>query len=419
MVSLARKNLLEDIPRFLVAQAGILFAVTLVTIQLGIFSGFSKSTVKLIENSNADIWVASDTLVQLELTLPVPVSELIKARKMPEVARGDGLIFSGAHWFPKEGELVRVRIIGFNPQSSLYQPETVLEGSVSNLTEPYTAMIDIFDQNTLQVEGIGDQLQMSSLPVEVVGMTEGNTSMISNPFVLMSLKNANAYLRAGQTSQINCQLPEKGSQLECINMFHPEPDDQATTIEPNIEPRNLAASDVVTFILIKAESGQDLSALKDKLEQKLNNVKAYTKEELINITETYWQQRTGIGLVLGLGTVVGIVVGTVVVSQILYSSVSDHLKEFGTLKAMGASAGMIYRIIIEQAVWMAIFGYLPAMLLSFGVAYWINSSQGTLLLITPTSAIAIFVITMAMCIGSAIFAIQKVNRVDPAIVFKA
>jgi len=418
MVSLARKNLLEDIPRFLVAQAGILFAVSLVTIQLGIFSGFSKSTVKLIENSTADIWVASDTLVQLELTLPVPVSELIQAREMSAVARADGLFFSGAHWFPKQGELSRIRIVGFHPENSLYQPP-IVKGSVSALTEPYTAMIDRTDQNTLQVESIGDQLQMNSLPVEVVGMTEGNTSMISNPFVLTSLKNANAYLRAGQTSRINCQLPEQGSELECVNTFHPEPEEQSTTIEPNIEPRKLAASDVVTFILVEAESGQDVATLKQKLERELNNVKAYTQEELISITQTYWQQRTGVGLVLGLGTLVGIIVGTVVVSQILYSSVSDHLKEFGTLKAMGASAGMIYRIIIEQAVWMAIFGYLPAMILSFGVAYWINSNQGTLLLITPSSAITIFVITLMMCIGSAIFAIQKVNRVDPAIVFKA
>jgi len=86
---------------------------------------------------------------------------------------------------------------------------------------------------------------------------------------------------------------------------------------------------------------------------------------------------------------------------------------------MGASAGMIYQVIIEQALWMAILGYLPATIICLGIARWINWNQGTLLLITPVSAIAIFVLTIIMCIGSAIFAIQKVNRVDPAIVFKA
>ncbi len=415
MVSLARKNLLEDIPRFLVAQAGILFAVTLVTIQTGIFSGFSLSTVNLIHNSTADLWVTSDALVQLELTLPIPVSELIKAREVSGVQQAEGLIFSGAQWFPKDGEIVRVRVIGFNPNGGLYRPQTVVEGSLSNLNQPYSVMIDTTDKNTLQVPQ--EDIKMNSLPVEVVGVTRNNTSMISNPFILTSLKNANAYLRVGQTSQVNCQLPQEGSQLECVNVFRSQ--ETPREIDPEQAPRNLVASDAVTFILIRAASGEDISALKQKLETQLRNVTAYTQEELTQITQNYWQQRTGIGFILGLGAVVGVIVGIVVVSQILYSSVSDHLKEFGTLKAMGASAGMIYRVIIEQAIWMAILGYIPGMILCLGLASIINQNQGTLLLITPESAIAILILTLIMCIGSAIFAIQKVNRVDPAIVFKA
>jgi len=176
---------------------------------------------------------------------------------------------------------------------------------------------------------------------------------------------------------------------------------------------------VITFILVQPEAEVELSALKQRLAEELNQITVYTQEELSQKTQTYWQQRTGIGFILGLGAIVGVIVGVVVVSQILYSSVSDHLKEFGTLKAMGASAGMIYRVIIEQALWMAILGYLPALIICVGLAHLINSSQGLLLLITPDSAIAIFLLTIIMCIGSAIFAIQKVNRVDPAIVFKA
>ena len=417
MVSLARKNLLEDIPRFLVAQAGILFAVTLVTIQTGIFSGFSLSTVKLINNSTADLWVTSDTLVQLEMTLPIPVSELLKAREVSGVQLAEGLIFSGAEWFPEEGEISRARVIGFNPNGRLYRPERLLEGEIKNLNQPYSVIIDTTDKDALGVSERGDQVQMNSLPAEIVGITRSNTSMISNAFVLTSLPNANAYLRAGQTSRVNCQLPQGGSQLECVNIFHP--DQQPREVDPEEPPRNLAASDVITFILVEVAPGEEITTVRQELETQLSNVTTYTPDELIQVTQDYWQQRTGIGFILGLGTVVGIIVGIVVVSQILYSSVSDHLKEFGTLKAMGASSQMIYQVIIEQAVWMAILGYLPGMILSLGIAYGININQGTLLLITPTSAIAIFILTLIMCIGSAIFAIQKVNRVDPAVVFKA
>lgn len=417
MVSLARKNLLEDIPRFLVAQAGILFAVSLVTLQIGIFSGFSLSTIALIDSSSAALWIASNSLVQLELTQPIPVSELIKARQVAGVDRAEGLLFSGAQWYPPEGQMARVRIIGFEPNGELYRPPKILEGNLSQLNEPYTVMIDRTDQDVLSIPKTGMEVRMNYLPAKVVGITDGNASMISNPFVLMSLKNANAYIRAGGTSQLECKLPQGSSQLECVNRFQPRKEE--TAVEVPSQPRDLVASDVLTFILVQPEAGIELSTLKQRLETQLNQVSVYTEEELSQKTKTYWRERTGIGFILGLGALVGVIVGVVVVSQILYSSVSDHLKEFGTLKAMGASAGMIYRVIIEQALWMAILGYLPGTLMCLGLAHLINTSQGLLLLITPASAIAIFVLTIIMCIGSAIFAIQKVNRVDPAIVFKA
>jgi putative ABC transport system permease protein len=171
--------------------------------------------------------------------------------------------------------------------------------------------------------------------------------------------------------------------------------------------------------LIRAEPGQNLQTLKQKLEVALPNTRAYTRTELLDLTRTYWQKRTGIGFLLGLGAVVGMIVGVVIVGQILYSSVSDHLKEFGTLKAIGASDWVIYGVIIEQALWMSVLGYIPSMALCYGVAAWTLATQGILILITPVSAIAIFGITVIMCVGSAIFAIQKVTRLDPAMVFKA
>jgi putative ABC transport system permease protein len=112
-------------------------------------------------------------------------------------------------------------------------------------------------------------------------------------------------------------------------------------------------------------------------------------------------------------------VGGIIVGQILYSSVTDHLKEFGTLKAMGASDWTIYGVIVEQALWMAVLGYIPGMVLCLGVGAWTFATQGITILITPLTAIAVFGITVAICVGSAVFAIQKVTRVDPAIVFKA
>ncbi|MEP0885999.1 ABC transporter permease, partial [Trichocoleus sp. ST-U3] len=142
MVSIARKNLLEDIPRFLVAQLGIMFAVTLVTLQTGIFNGFTESTGQLINNSAADIWVASDSWVQIELTLPIPLSNVIEARNVAGVEGAEALIFGGALWRKSSNEIMRVRVVGFDPKGGLFTPINVIQGSASELNTPYTVIVD-------------------------------------------------------------------------------------------------------------------------------------------------------------------------------------------------------------------------------------------------------------------------------------
>ncbi|HEY9652525.1 MAG TPA: FtsX-like permease family protein [Coleofasciculaceae cyanobacterium] len=418
MVSLARKNLLVDIPRFLVAQAGIMFAVTLVTLQTGIFNGFTRSTGQLIYNSDADIWVTSEDLVQLELTLPIPLSNVLEARRVKGVARAEALIFSGVLWRASQGEITRARVIGFDPNGELFTPRNLQQGQVSALKNPYTAIVDKTDLNSLNVKAIGDRVQANSLPTRIVGFTQGNSSIISNSFMFTSLESANAYLTSGQTSNVSCQLPSGSEELSCISRYS-RPVETLPSTQPPPAPNKLVASDLITYILIKAEPGEDLQVLKQRLNKAIPNTQAYTQNELLEKNQTFWQKRTGIGFVLGLGAAVGVIVGVIIVGQILYSSVSDHLKEFGTLKAMGASDWVIYGVIIEQALWMAVLGYIPSMVLCYGVATWAFIAEGILILITPISAIAVLGLTVAMCVGSAVFAIQKVTRLDPAIVFKA
>lgn len=416
MVSLARKNLLEDIPRFLVAQAGIMFAVTLVTLQTGIFNGFTRSVGQLIHNTDADIWVASESLVQLEVTLPIPVSHLLQAQKIEGVARAEALIFSSALWRHSEGEITFVRVVGFDPNGQLFSLKNLRSGSVNDLKQPYSVIVDTTNQDSLNVKKIGDQAKVGSLPAKIVGFTQGNRSIVSNSFMFTSLENANAYITSGQTSNLSCKLPSGSEDLICTNTYSAAP--ATNPNEPLATPKQLVASDLVTYVLIQAKPGQDLRVLKQKLEAAIPNTKVYTRAELTQKNQDFWSQRTGIGFILGLGAAVGIIVGVIIVGQILYSSVSDHLKEFGTLKAIGASDWVIYGVIVEQSLWMSVLGYTPSMALCYGVAIW-AATKGILILITPVSAIAIFGLTVTMCVASAIFAIQKVTRLDPAMVFKA
>ncbi|ACK70573.1 protein of unknown function DUF214 [Gloeothece citriformis PCC 7424] len=391
MVSIARKNLFEDLPRFLIAQAGILFAVSLVTIQTGLLKGFTQSTTRLIDRSTADIWVTSEDITNFELTLPIPYERLTQAREVEGVAKAEAVILEGGLWRNSQDKISTVRVIGFDPKGELFSPGTITKGSLQAIEKPYTFIIDQSQLNSLGLENINDAGQIDSYKATLVGTTKDIQAIASSPFFLTSLESAKAYSYA-------------------------RPDFEAEPTTPATNPLN--NRDNITYVLIKVEPGQNLQTLKQRLEEALPNIQAYTTSEMSQKTQNYWVRRTSIGFILGLGAIVGIVVGIVIVGQILYASVSDHLTEFGTLKAMGASDWVTYRIIIEQALWMAVLGYIPGMAVCLGLGAWTATTQGVVILITPAMAGGVFAVTVMMCIGSAIFAIQKVNRVDPAIVFK-
>ena len=391
MVSIARKNLFQDLPRFIVAQAGIMFAVGLVTIQTGLLNGFTRSSTLVLDSSSADLWVASEDMRHLDLTLPIPHERVSQAQEVAGVDRAEALIFRGSVWRYAADQIAPIKIIGFDPDGELFRPHPLLEGDLATIKQPYSILVDQMDLPNLDIDQVGDTAEIGSFRATVVGITSGIRSIVSSPFVFTSLPNALAHL--------NSPI--------------------AAPAEDPADPPQITTADQISYVLVRAQPGEDIGQLQERLEQALPDVRVLTQAELSEMTETYWRESTGVGFILGLGAIVGVVVGTVVVSQILYSSVTDHIKEFGTLKAMGSSDWFIYRVILEQALWMALLGYLPGMGLCLGLGAWTIEAQAIQILIGPATAAGVFVVTVAMCSGAAIFAIQKVTRLDPAMVFKS
>jgi putative ABC transport system permease protein len=126
---------------------------------------------------------------------------------------------------------------------------------------------------------------------------------------------------------------------------------------------------------------------------------------------------TGAGIGILIAALMGLVVGVVVVAQTIYATTIDHLREYGTLKAMGASNSYIYRVIIKQALISAAIGYGLGMAVSVLVVR-MSSSGGAAIRLTWEMAAGMLVLTFLMCAGASIVSINKVTRIDPAMVFK-
>ncbi len=386
MVSIARKTLFHDFVPFLVAQAGVIFSVSLMSIQIGLFYGFTRSTSTIIDHSTADLWVVSSKFQQLDFTLPMPYGRLSQAQKVSGVEHAEAFIFQEVVWQQVQHPIAPVTVIGFEQPSQLFHIRPV-SGELTMLEQPFTALLNRSDASFLNAEQVGDTAKIGTIPVTVKGYTSGIRSMVSSPFLFTSLESGSALVRAAMHLSV-----EK-------------------------KPKLLSSTADVTALLIRAQPGESLPLLKQRLAKALPEVTVYTTTELSQKTRNYWLASTGVTFILGMGAVVAIAVGTVIVSQILYTSVVRHLGEFATLKAMGASNRMLYRIILEQAFWMGLFGYIPGIALCMGLGSWTMQVQAVLILITPASAAGIFGITLFMCTGSAIIAIQKVMDLDPALVF--
>ena len=170
--------------------------------------------------------------------------------------------------------------------------------------------------------------------------------------------------------------------------------------------------------LISLKPGADVEQVREQLAAGLpNDVKVLTLEDFAEIEKNYWANGTGIGFIFGLGVGVGFIVGIVIVYQILYSDVSDHLPEYATLKAIGYSDRYLLGVLTQEALLLAILGYIPGFILSFGlyqVAY-----AATLLPIAMTleRAGSVLVLTIIMCSVSGAIAMRKLRSADPADVF--
>jgi putative ABC transport system permease protein len=373
MPPLAQRNLLHDKVRLAVTLTGIVFAVVLIVVEMGLFVGFTVTTSSIIDKSNVDFWIVSKHTPYIEQGVAFSERKLYQVLATPGVASADKYVVRFAQWKTPTGAEESVQAVGFNPYTGIGGPWNVVEGNVEDLKTPDTVMVDELYKKKLGVTRVGEVFEINGRRAKVVGFTRGIRAFTTTPYVFTGFKNAQGYtnLREDQTY----------------------------------------------FILVRAVPGTDKKALQHALELRLRDVDVLPTAKFSSMTRIYWMFTTGAGVAVLIAALLGLVVGVVVVAQTIYATTMDHIREYGTLKAMGAPNSYIYRVIITQAGIVAVAGYVLAMLVSFFV---VRASQtgGAAILLPWPMAVGIFFLTLLMCITAAVVSINKVTSIDPAMVFR-
>jgi putative ABC transport system permease protein len=365
--------LFHDKVRLAVTLTGVVFAVVLIVVQIGLFIGFVTTTSGLIDHSGADIWIGPKRVPYLEQATPFSERKLYAALATPGVEDAQKYIVRFSDWQRPDGGHEGIQVVGFNPDSKYGAPWNVVAGRVGDLKEPDAVMVDRFYATKLGVTELEQTFEIQGRRARVVGFTRGIRAFTTTPYVFTTFKNAQGYARLRE--------------------------------------------DQTLYILVKAKPGADLEKLKHDLAQRVRDVDVYITPEFSHMTRFYWMFSTGAGIAVLLAALLGLVVGVVVVAQTIYATTVDHLREYGTLKAMGASNSYVYRVIIKQAAISALLGYLVGMLVSVFVVHGSQKGGASIVLPWPMG-VGMLGLTLVMCILAAIVSINKVIRIDPAMVFK-
>jgi len=373
MPPLAQRNLFHDKVRLAVTLTGIVFAVVLIVVELGLFVGFTVTTSNLIDNSGADLWVTSKHVPYVEQGVPFSERKVYQVRAVPGVAKAEKLITRWVEWKRSDGRQESVQIVGFNVGESLGRPWNLVQGRVEDLKRPDAIIMDEIYKQKLGVDHAEQLFEINGKRARVVGFTRGIRAFTTSPYVFTTFKRAQEYANV--------------------------PDDQTT------------------YILVKLAPGVNPEQVRHDVLDRVKDVDVVTNREFSRMTQFYWMFTTGAGVAVLLAALLGLVVGFVVVAQTIYATTMDHLREFGTLKAMGAPNSYVYKVIVKQAAISAVIGYFLGMTVSVFVVHASQKGGAAILMPTPM-AIGMFFLTLFMCVGAALVSINKVTRLDPAMVFK-
>ena len=378
---LAWLQLKREASRLAVALAGIAFADILMFMQLGFRDSLYYSNVRFHNSLKGEIVLINSQTSAILSLKRFSQKRLYQTLDLQDVESVHPIYVDYTSWKnPNTGVPRNLLVIGINPQHNILE----LSGLEQNLDKIQSPNVVLYDRSSRKEYG----------PI-VSEFEQGND---------VRAEVRRKLVKVGGLFTLGASFGSDGNLITSDNNF--------LRIFVNRQPG------LIDIGLVKLKPGANPDIVAQQLRGYLDkDVKVLTKQEFIDFERNFWASSTAIGFIFTLGTIMGFIVGTVIVYQILYTEVSDHLVEYATLKAIGYSHNYFLTVILQEALILAVLGYLPG--LAFTLFLYKQARAATLLpvFMTTSRAIMVLVLTILMCFISGTIAVKKLKSADPADIF--
>jgi putative ABC transport system permease protein len=373
MRRIALRSLVHDRGKALAALAGVAFATTLLVVQSGVYLGFLETSAGLISRVGGDVWIMARGTPALEFGDALSPAARHLAEANPCVTRVRALVMTLVQFRNAAGEARTLSLIGFDPRRSPGLPWTMVRGLPVDLLGPNRVSIDELDTEQFRIDGdpLGASFEVAAQTLYVAGLTHGIRSFTLSPFTFTSVATARGLLGLGE--------------------------DQA-----HYWILDVADAGCAQAVMASVNAHPDLEAL--------------TTAQFRARSEHRWVIGSGAGAALGFTALLGLVVGLVIVAQTLFTITREHLRELGTLKALGALDREIIGFVAWQAAYLALVGGALGVCIALAVAAAV--ARFLLVAISPALVAWGALVIVGMCALASIGSIRKVIALEPAEVFK-
>jgi len=368
VLRLALANTLFDRARLIATIGGICFSVFLMLLEGSLLVGFIRTSSRLVDASQLDVWISAKGVACFECAAPIPDEIAEFAMGVPGTEAYRRIVYGQAFWKKPSGAGQLVIIVGSEPDRHAQLPS----GTDSFSTD--SVVVDRSNVEALAVQRAGDEVEINGQRVRIASITDNFGSFVGFPLVFTTYRTG----------------------LELLRYQH----------------------DAVHLAGLHLTPGTDAASVRDQLAARLEEVEVWTSADFSSSARWYWMIQTGAGGAILLAGLLAFIVGTAIVSQTTYAATMENIEEFATLKAMGATRGYIQGVVLHQALLTGITGSLVGLAASLPL---VHGARGTVPWITTPWWLPLIIIGLCLVMAclAAVISIRKAVQVEPAKVFRA